>query len=94
MEPAYERGDMAIINHDVDPAALAVGDVIEFHDANGRSVIHRIASIEDGPDGLVFTTQATTTIAPTPSFTAEVIEGKVVFLFPILGWPAIWLRGG
>lgn len=93
MEPAYERGDMAIIDRDFDPATLAVGDVVEFHDPNGRSVIHRIVAIEENPAGLLFTTQGDNNGRPDPPLTTEVIDGKVIFLFPILGWPAIWLRG-
>lgn len=94
MEPAYERGDLAIIKHDVDPATLAIGDVIEFQGRLGHSVIHRIVAIEDGPGGLVFTTKGDNNTQPDEPFSAELISGEVVFLVPALGWPAIWLRGG
>ena len=94
MEPTYERGDMAILQRDIDPASLEVGDVIEFHDARERSVIHRIVAVESGRSGPVFTTKGDNNAKADPAFTADVIVGKVVFLVPLLGWPAIWLRGG
>jgi signal peptidase len=93
MEPAYERGDLAIIQRNVDPATLAVGDVVQFDDPSGRPVVHRIIAIENQATGPIFTTQGDNNPRPDGALSAEAINGKVVFLVPILGWPAIWLRG-
>ena len=57
MEPAYERGDMAIIQQGVDPTTLATGDVVKFRSTTDRSVVHRIVAIEQTSKGLVFTTR-------------------------------------
>lgn len=94
MEPAYERGDMAIIQQGVDPTTLATGDVVKFRSTTDRSVVHRIVAIEQTSKGLVFTTRGDNNPRPDEPFTADLIEGKVVFLIPAIGWPAIWVRGG
>lgn len=93
MEPAYERADVAIVKDDPDPASLRVNDVIRFRQGD-ISIVHRIVTIDDGPDGLVFTTQGDNVSLPDPPVTPEQIEGKVVFLIPKVGHLTLWLRGG
>lgn len=92
MEPAYERGDIAIVRDAPDPASLQVGDVIRF-EQGGLSIVHRIVAIDSGPDGLVFTTQGDNAASPDPRVSEEQIEGKVVFLIPEIGHLTLWLRG-
>jgi signal peptidase len=91
MEPTYSRGDMAIVRH-VDVASLAVNDVIVFLQG-GRPVIHRIVAIDQGPEGLVLTTQGDNVDNPDPPVGAGQIEGKVVFLIPGVGYVNLLLRG-
>ena len=78
---------------DPDPASLRVNDVIRFRQGD-ISIVHRIVAIDDGPDGLVFTTQGDNVSLPDPPVTPEQIEGKVVFLIPKVGHLTLWLRGG
>ncbi len=92
MEPAYERGDVAIIAEDILPASLQVNDVIKF-DLSNLEVVHRIVAVDDGPDGLVFVTQGDNVSRPDPPVTADQVEGKVVFLIPEIGRITLWLQG-
>jgi len=92
MEPAYERGDVAIIAEDVLPASLQVNDVIKF-DLSNLEVVHRIVAVDEGPDGLVFITQGDNVSRPDPPVTADRVEGKVVFLIPEIGRITLWLQG-
>jgi signal peptidase len=91
MEPAYKRGDVAIVHDGVDPATLAVGNVILFRQGS-LPVVHRIIAIEEGTAGRVFTTQGDNVGTPDPPVTVDRIEGKVVFLIPELGHVNLWLR--
>ncbi len=93
MEPAYERGDLAIVRENVDVALLRVNDVIVF-DQEGRPVAHRIVAIYNTPDGLLFTTKGDNADRPDPPIREGRIEGKVVFLIPEVGHINLWLRGG
>jgi signal peptidase len=92
MEPAYSRGDVAIVREDVDPVSLAEDDVIVYL-RGSLPVVHRIISIEEGADGRVFTTQGDNMDAPDPPVTEDQVQGKVVFLVPGVGYLNLWLRG-
>jgi signal peptidase I len=93
MEPAYERGDLTIVRENVDVALLRVDDVIVFDQA-GRPVTHRIVTIQNTPDGLLFTTKGDNVERHDPPIREEQIEGKVVFRIPNVGHINLWLRGG
>lgn len=92
MEPAFARGDLAIIDRRVDAGSLMVGDVIEFEDLAGRPVVHRIVAIEGVGRTAVFTTQGDNNRRPDEPITEEDIRGRVVVTVPKVGWPAIWFR--
>jgi signal peptidase I len=92
MEPAYKRGDVAIVHEGVDPASLQVNDVVEYR-RGSFSVVHRIVTIEEGPEGRVFTTQGDNNDAPDDPIGAADIQGKVVFLIPELGHVNLWVTG-
>ena len=92
MEPAYSRGDVAVVREGVNPASLAVGDVI-LHFRGSLPVLHRIVSLEEGDGGRVFITQGDNVGEPDPSITADQVEGKAVFLIPGVGYLNLWLRG-
>jgi signal peptidase len=78
MEPAYSRGDVAVVREGVDPAGLEVGDVVLYY-RGSLPVAHRIISIEEGE--------------PDPTITGGQIEGKVVFVIPGVGYLNLWVRG-
>ena len=92
MEPTFGRGDVAIVREGVDPASLEVNDVIQYRHG-GISIVHRIVAIDEGADGLVFTTQGDNMDTPDSPVTADRIEGKVVFVIPGVGYLNLWLRG-
>ncbi|MFH1329090.1 MAG: signal peptidase I, partial [Actinomycetota bacterium] len=92
MEPAYGRGDVAVVREGVGPASLRVNDVIVFRQGS-LPVVHRIVTIEEGGGGRVFTTQGDNVEAPDPPITQDRVEGKVVFLIPEVGNLNLWLRG-
>jgi signal peptidase len=93
MEPAYERGDLAIVRENIDLYLLEEDDVIVF-EQDGFPIVHRIIEITDDGDGLVFTTQGDNVGRPDPPIRGEQVQGKVVFLIPEIGHVNLWLRGG
>lgn len=58
MSPAIRTGDLVAVRS-VDPATIAVGDVITFRDAAMPSMLitHRVIAITQGDHGPVFTTK-------------------------------------
>lgn len=92
MEPAYSRGDVAIVREGVDPGSLAVDDVVLFFQGN-LPVVHRIVSIEEGEGGRTFTTQGDNVDNPDTPIAEAQVKGKVVFLIPGVGYLNLWLRG-
>ena len=93
MEPAYERGDLAIVRESIDLFLLEEGDVIVF-EQDGRPIVHRIIEIEETADGLTFTTQGDNVDRPDRPIDQDQVQGKVVFLIPEIGHLNLWLRGG
>ncbi len=91
MEPELSSGDFAIID-DVAAEDLEIGDIVRVRVASA-AMIHRIVDIEDGPDGLVFTTQGDNVERPDPPVAASAIDGRVVVAVPLLGLPVVWLKG-
>jgi signal peptidase len=92
MEPAYSRGDVAIVREGVDPASLAVDDVVLYFEGS-LPVVHRIIAIEEGDGGRVFTTQGDNVDNPDSPIGEDEVEGKVVFVIPGVGYLNLWLRG-
>jgi hypothetical protein len=56
-------------------------------------VVYRIVAIDDGPHGLVFTTQRDNAAHPDGIVQAERVIGKVAFLIPAIGNAALWVQG-
>lgn len=89
MEPAISPGDVVIVGA-VDPASLAVGDVITFQrTADSVAVTHRIVevggSVADG--SLSFLTEGDANEDPDPApVPADAVVGKVVLTLPYIGY--------
>ncbi|HSG79359.1 MAG TPA: hypothetical protein VLD62_07265, partial [Acidimicrobiia bacterium] len=92
MVPAYERGDMAMIQDDPDVTQLEPDDVIRFR-RGGVAVLRRIVAVEEQPDGLVFTIKADASDRLDPPVTADRVDGKVSFHISDVGHASLWLRG-
>lgn len=88
MLPAYQTGDLLIARR-VEPATLAVGDVIVFR-VGSRDVVHRIVAIDDA-HGRWFTTRGDNNPSNDEPVPAAAVRGLVVLRVPHAGTPAIWL---
>lgn len=88
MEPAIGAGDVVILCR-TDPAALEVGDVIQYQ-SDGCTVIHRIVE----KDGDTFITQGDANNAPDlRPVEREQVLGRVTGTLPDAGWFILWLHG-
>ena len=88
MEPAIGAGDVVILCR-TDPAALEVGDVIQYQ-SDGCTVIHRIVE----KDGDTFITQGDANNAPDlRPVQREQVLGRVTGTLPDAGWFILWLHG-
>lgn len=92
MMPSMDEGDIAVVDENVDPSELAVEDIVKFR-LGGLHVVHRIISVEESADGLVFLTQGDNVNRPDQPVVSDQIDGKVVFVIPELGHVALWLHG-
>ena len=86
IEPA--ELDVFIVEHSKE----GFGDVVRVR-VGSAAMIHRITDIEDGPSGLIFTTQGDNVERPDPPVSASAIDGRVVFAVPFVGLPVVWLKG-
>ena len=88
MEPAIGAGDVVILCR-TDPAALEVGDVIQYQ-SDGCTVIHRIVE----KDGDTFITQGDANNAPDlRPVEREQVLGRMTGTLPDAGWFILWLHG-
>ena len=88
LEPAIGAGDVVILCR-TDPAALEVGDVIQYQ-SDGCTVIHRIVE----KDGDTFITQGDANNAPDlRPVEREQVLGRVTGTLPDAGWFILWLHG-
>jgi len=99
MEPVLYEGDLILIqgvqnacriyaaSKDADPP----GDIIVFHDARGKLIVHRAIEKKIGPDGsFYFTTQGDANSSPDPPVRESDIVGKYTGAkAPLLGHIAL-----
>lgn len=90
MRSTLWAGDVVIVKT-VDPATVQIGDIIKF-EHNGRHVVHRVREIEEDGSRLIFITQGDNVNAPDPPVMQEQVVGRVVLVFPKVGYVSIWLR--
>jgi signal peptidase len=90
MNPALYPGDV-VFTRTIAPEAVQVGDVIRFR-RDGLDVVHRVAAIETGGAGLVFTTRGDNNNVDDAPVLAEHIQGKLVLTLPKIGWIGIGVR--
>ena len=87
LEPAIGAGDVVILCR-TDPAALEVGDVIQYQ-SDGCTVIHRIVE----KDGDTFITRGDANNAPDlRPVEREQVLGRVPGTLPDAGWFILWLH--
>ncbi len=91
MTGSYDRGSI-VYTKTVPVADLRVGDTITYAPPPGMSptelVTHRIASVEQGPDGPVFQTKgdANRTVDPWKFTLADATQPRVEFGIPYVGF--------
>jgi len=93
MAPTVGTGDL-IITQAVRPAAVAVGDVVSFHDRTraGRLVTHRIAEIHRTGRRIVFVTRGDVNEGTERwSSAADARIGRLAVRIPFAGYAATWL---
>ncbi len=90
MEPAYERGDVVLIDEEVNPESLDVDDVIRIMDGD-ETPIRRIVAIDESEDGLIFTVRGDN-LPDNEEVTEEDLAGVIVLNVPEVGDVVIWWR--
>lgn len=89
MEPQYPPGTLVVVR-DVDPAEIAIGDVITFQLRSGEPqvVTHRVVGVQLAVDGeTTFVTQgdANNTADLDPVRAVQVV-GRLWYAVPYIGW--------
>ena len=87
MEPAIRLGS-AIVVKPVDPATLAVGDIVSMQVGPDRTTYtHRIIAVVDRSDGRWIRTQGDANAAPDPTLVpVSAIIGRVELVVPFAGY--------
>ncbi len=89
MEPRYPPGTLVVVR-DVEPADVAIGDVITFQLRSGEPqvVTHRVIAVQIGVDGeRSFVTQGDANNTPDVDPVREVqIVGRLWYSVPYIGW--------
>jgi signal peptidase len=87
MEPAIPIGS-AIVVAPVDPATLAVGDVVSMRVAEANAIFtHRIEAVVDRPDGRYVRTKGDANAEADPTLVkATAIIGRVEVSIPVMGY--------
>lgn len=90
MNPTYYPGDIVVVQN-IKPEDLTVGDVVRFH-RDGIDVVHRIKTINQENNELVFTTRGDNNNVDDAPVSSTNIEGKVILAVPKIGWISIFFR--
>ena len=91
MAPMLQAGDL-VLTRAVDPADIAVGDILRIRSGEDF-ILHRVVAIREA-DGLEFVTRGDANNVDDPAVPASAVEGRVVRVFPGLGWPSFVVRQG
>lgn len=101
MQPLLHQGDLAVIRQ-VTPSEIEVGDVIAFRTTESVQtrfgvpslVLHRVTDVNEGRQGLVFTTIGDNNSEEDPYQTAEAnVVGEMVAFVPRAGIPLLMVMG-
>jgi signal peptidase len=84
MEPAIPLGSAVVVGH-VDPATLAIGDVITFRGQNNTVVTHRVVNLPLELDPTVHTKGDASASADPMGIDSSRIIGRVEFIVPTVG---------
>lgn len=86
MEPTYVPGTL-VVARSVDPADLAIGDVVTFQPEPGDPALitHRLQSVVASADATTYITQGDNNAAPDDPLVPEQIKGRVIYSVPYVG---------
>lgn len=91
MEPTYHVGSVVIVDKDVKPEEIEIGDSITFHLTNGEIATHRVIAVDE--DARTFRTKGdaneTEDVAPV-SF--EAMIGRAGMTVPYIGYLPLYMR--
>lgn len=93
MLPTLHQGDYVVIKR-VPPSEIEVGDIIVYHSPHEPSklIVHRVYEIVS-KNPLVLKTKGDNNMYPDPwSVKYSMIEGKVIFVIPLLGHVTLFLK--
>lgn len=91
MVPTFSRGDIVIVEKNMDITKLKEGDIIAFG-YNNRIITHRIVKIHMNGNKHYFKTKGDNNISVDSYIVSEDnIFGKIIFSIPYLGYPTVWL---
>jgi len=94
MEPSIHVGSVVVVDENVGPDDLHVGDVVSLHSGPELTSVftHRITRIVDRPDGLWIETKGDANKDVDPSITpVRQVIGRVVLTVPAAGYLLQWL---
>jgi signal peptidase len=92
MRPALDVGDVVIIAK-VPADTIKPGDIIQFREAEGVAVIHRVVEIHETEAGKFFITQGDANSEPDANpVIPENVVGRAIFDIPKIGWAAIAVK--
>jgi signal peptidase I len=93
MAPAVDTGDL-VITRAVAPSAVAVGDVVSFHDRSrdGRLITHRVTSARRQGRHVAFVTRGDVNSGVERwSSTRDARVGRLALRVPLAGYAVTWL---
>lgn len=87
MQPTLNPGDVIAVTPVAD-AKLRLGDIVTFQPVSGDPTLitHRIVDIDSSPAERVFVTRGDANSADDPPIIGEQIQGRVLYVVPMLGW--------
>ncbi|MDR0979417.1 MAG: signal peptidase I [Lachnospiraceae bacterium] len=91
MSPTINAGDVVILKKSK-IEDIQKGDVIEFTDEYGNTVVHRAVDIKN-QNGQIYITTKGDNNSKSDSLitTSENFKGKILFKIKYIGYPAVWL---
>jgi signal peptidase len=94
MEPALQTGGLVFVQ-EVHPADVSASDIISFEDSRGKTVTHRVVSVERTETGLGYKTKGDANSTVDSELVLEAaLRGRVMLHLPYVGRWSDWLRQG
>ena len=87
MSPAFNAGDVALVDDDVQPDSVRMGDVITYNGPGGVVTTHRVVSIETRDGTPLFSTKGDANDSPDDYLVpADALLARAEARLPYMGW--------